>query len=89
MLKKILLQFEVSKMSKNYFPDKICCTEDLKCLFILLLRQFDPTIQSKQYLQDIIITNHLLLLFLENSNNTPSVLPPGFHRTSMSDHISQ
>lgn len=43
-------------------------TEDLKMLFILLLRQYNPNIQSKQYLQDLILTNHNFLLFLENSS---------------------
>lgn len=42
-------------------------TEDLRCLFVLLLRQFNPTIHSKQYLRDIIVTNHILLTFIENS----------------------
>ncbi|XP_075211688.1 timeless [Lycorma delicatula] len=69
--------------------NKICSTEDLKCLFVLLLRQFDPTIQSKQYLQDIIVTNHMLLIFLENSSKTSCIVPPTFHKTAMSDHISQ
>lgn len=61
----------------------IICTEDLKCLFILLLRHFDPTIQSKQYLQDIIITNHILLIFLENCSNSQKP------HTSMTEHIRQ
>lgn len=45
---------------------KIYETQDLKNLFLLLLRQYDPNIQSKQYLQDLIITNHNYLLFLDN-----------------------
>lgn len=45
---------------------RISETEDLKCLFLLLLRQYNPQIQSKQYLQDLILTNHNYLLFLDN-----------------------
>lgn len=41
-------------------------TEDLKNLFLLLLRHYNPNIQSKQYLQDLILTNHNCLLFLDN-----------------------
>lgn len=45
---------------------RISETEDLKCLFLLLLRHYNPEIQSKQYLQDLILTNHNYLLFLDN-----------------------
>lgn len=41
---------------------QIGVTEDLKQLFILLIRNYKPSIQSLQYLQDLIVTNHLLLL---------------------------
>lgn len=45
---------------------RISETDDLKCLFLLLLRHYNPEIQSKQYLQDLILTNHNYLLFLDN-----------------------
>ncbi|CAH2002672.1 unnamed protein product [Acanthoscelides obtectus] len=41
--------------------------EDLKMLFVLLLRQYNPRIQSRQYLQDLILTNHYFLIFLDNA----------------------
>lgn len=44
---------------------QICATEDLRCLFVLLLRCYNPTVQSRQYLQDLIVTNHILLLLLD------------------------
>ncbi|XP_022222457.2 protein timeless isoform X2 [Drosophila obscura] len=44
---------------------QIADTSDLHCLFVLLLRRFNPTIHSKQYLQDLIVTNHILLLVLD------------------------
>lgn len=45
---------------------RIAETNDLKYLFLLLLRQYNPEIQSKQYLQDLILTNHNYLLLLDN-----------------------
>uniref|UniRef100_A0A182K6R2 Timeless n=1 Tax=Anopheles christyi TaxID=43041 RepID=A0A182K6R2_9DIPT len=44
---------------------QISGTEDLRCLFVLLLRCYNPNIQSRQYLQDLIVTNHTLLLLLD------------------------
>lgn len=44
---------------------QICATEDLRCLFVLLLRCYNPGVQSRQYLQDLIVTNHILLLLLD------------------------
>ena len=40
---------------------------DLCLLFLLQLRHFDPSIQSRHYLCDIIKTNHVLLLTLERA----------------------
>ncbi|KAF4523326.1 hypothetical protein B566_EDAN011806 [Ephemera danica] len=40
-------------------------TSDLRNLFVLLLRHYNPGFQSKQYLQDLICTNHILLLSME------------------------
>nr|AVP27640.1 timeless [Laodelphax striatellus] len=65
--------------------EQISSTEELKYLFLLLLRNFDPTLQSKQYLQDVIVTNHNLLIFLENCNRPTK----SARRTSISDHIKQ
>ncbi|KAF5277705.1 hypothetical protein FQR65_LT03685 [Abscondita terminalis] len=44
---------------------QICEMKELRSLFLLLLRQYDPTFQNKQYLQDIIVTNHVYLLLLD------------------------
>lgn len=45
---------------------QIAATEDLKCLFILLIRKYSAAFQSKQYLQDLVVTNHMLLLLIDN-----------------------
>lgn len=44
---------------------QIASSQDLRNLFVLLLRKFNPSIQSKQYLQDVIVTNHQLLMLLD------------------------
>ncbi|XP_069692424.1 protein timeless isoform X2 [Periplaneta americana] len=64
---------------------QIGATEDLKCLFVLLIRQYNPSIQNKQYLQDLIVTNHILLLFLDNVTK----LPEYKGNTNLLEHIKQ
>ncbi|KAL1124145.1 hypothetical protein AAG570_001915, partial [Ranatra chinensis] len=61
---------------------QMCETEDLRCLFVLLLRQFTPTLQSKQYLQDVIVTNHMLLSFIETT-------APQSFSTTLHNHMKQ
>lgn len=56
--------------------------EHFRNLFLLLLRQYNPDLQSKQYLQDVIVTNHIYLLLLDNASN--SVLP-----TSIMEHMKE
>lgn len=63
-----LLQFQIS------------VTEDLKQLFILLIRNYKPSIQSKQYLQDLIVTNHILLLIPDSDQGA---------KTKLKKHIQQ
>lgn len=58
-------------------------TEDLKMLFVLLLRQYNPNIQSRQYLQDLILTNHNCLLFLDNNSTIHG------HTFNMAEHLKQ
>ncbi|XP_050510976.1 protein timeless isoform X1 [Diabrotica virgifera virgifera] len=55
--------------------------KDLKMLFVLLLRHYKVNLQSKQYLQDLILTNHNFFLFLDNASTTPK------HNLSMMDHL--
>ncbi|XP_074032694.1 timeless isoform X2 [Leptinotarsa decemlineata] len=57
--------------------------ENLKMLFVLLLRQYNPSIQSRQYLQDLILTNHNFLLFLENYSVVQN------HQCGLVDHLKQ
>jgi len=66
------LQIQISEMS------------DLRCLFVLLLRRFNPSIHSKQYLQDLVVTNHILLLILDNAAKFE-----GGQSIRLSEHITQ
>lgn len=59
---------------------QISVTEDLKQLFILLIRNYKPSIQSKQYLQDLIVTNHILLLIPDSDQGS---------KTKLKEHIRQ
>ncbi|EDW64700.2 protein timeless isoform X1 [Drosophila virilis] len=63
---------------------QISATTDLRCLFVLLLRRFNPSIHSKQYLQDLVVTNHILLLILDNAAKLE-----GGQTIGLSEHISQ
>ncbi|KAJ8726312.1 hypothetical protein PYW07_001010 [Mythimna separata] len=64
---------------------KMCETEELRSLLVLLLRHYNPKYHSKQYLQDVIVTNHILLMFLDG----PMKSPEYNGATNMVDHIRQ
>ncbi|XP_068151908.1 protein timeless [Drosophila tropicalis] len=66
------LQLQISEMS------------DLRCLFVLLLRRFNPSIHSKQYLQDLVVTNHILLIILDSAAKLE-----GGEAIKLSEHVSQ
>uniref|UniRef100_A0A182JH25 Timeless n=1 Tax=Anopheles atroparvus TaxID=41427 RepID=A0A182JH25_ANOAO len=59
--------------------------QDLKSLFVLLIRCYNPSIQSRQYLQDLIITNHKLLLMLDGARE----LTPEADPEDMLSHLKQ
>lgn len=60
-------------------------TENLRHLFVLLLRCYNPSLQSRQYLQDLVVTNHILLLLLDNVSKKDE---PGTE-AKMIEHIKQ
>ncbi|CAH0749022.1 unnamed protein product [Diatraea saccharalis] len=64
---------------------KMCETKELRSLLVLLLRHYNPKYHSKQYLQDLVVTNHILLTFLDNVMK----LPEYTGTTNMLDHIKQ
>lgn len=62
---------------------QISGTENLRNLFVMLLRCFNPSLQSRQYLQDVIVTNHILLLLLDNVSKMTN------KKCNMIEHITQ
>lgn len=65
---------------------KVAHTNNLRCMFVLLLRCYVPTIHNRQYLQDLVTTNHQLLLLLDDVAKTDM---RDFKEVSMVDHIKQ
>ncbi|XP_055915842.1 protein timeless isoform X3 [Eupeodes corollae] len=63
---------------------QISTSEDIRNLFVLLLRNFNPNLHTKQYLQDLIITNHMLLQILDGMTKSDANV-----NIKMIDHISQ
>lgn len=64
---------------------QIAATEDLKCLFVLLIRKFNATMQSKQYLQDLVVTNHMLLLLIDSVDK----LQENYDNKKIVEHLKQ
>lgn len=64
---------------------QISGTEDLKQLYVLLIRNYNPAIQSKQYLQDLIDTNHMLLLIPDGVDDSIDIK----EKTKLKEHIKQ
>ncbi|XP_073987080.1 timeless isoform X2 [Rhodnius prolixus] len=89
--KKIKHLNKEDKANLSKIQRQMSATEDLRCLFVLLLRQFNPNIHSKQYLQDVIVTNHLLLSFIESchSPNTAALLQTHMQQFVAVDMMTQ
>lgn len=92
-IREFLQALESYKRSSHLSPEdkdhinrlqmQISGTNDLRHLFVLLLRCYNPNLQSRQYLQDIIVTNHILLLLLDNVSKQTD------KKCNMQEHISQ
>jgi len=61
-------------------------TKEIRQLLLLLLRRFNPQIQSLQYLSDLIVCNHMLLMDLEQVSECEEYKGPKF---SMTNHVEQ
>lgn len=64
---------------------QISGTTDLQCLFVMLLRRYNPSTQTKQYLQDVIVTNHILLILFDEASKFTDYK----ENIKMLDHIEQ
>ncbi|XP_050675736.1 protein timeless-like [Leptidea sinapis] len=76
---------EEDRMSLLKLQVKMCETEELRSLLVLLLRHYNPNYHTKQYLQDLVITNHILLLLLDNVMKVSDYKGTG----TMADHLMQ
>ncbi|KAL3281157.1 hypothetical protein HHI36_004375 [Cryptolaemus montrouzieri] len=77
----------LSDEDRNYLLKlqlQIAETQELGSLFILLLRQYNFRLQSKQYLQDVILTNHNFLMFLDNASKGDNV-----PKISLMEHLKK
>lgn len=79
----ICLQDDVNYI--GFLQLQISATEDLKHLFILLIRNYNPKMQSRQYLQDLIVTNHILMLVPSGLTQQPDA--ERHHR--LKEHVEQ
>ncbi|CAB3249938.1 unnamed protein product [Arctia plantaginis] len=94
-LREIIQAIEVYKKFSHISKDdqealvnlqiKICETEELRSLLVLLLRYYNPKYNTKQYLQDLVVTNHILLMFLDGAIK----LPEYSGTTNILEHIGQ
>lgn len=76
------LQERVCKQLCHNLP----AARDIRQLFLLQLLQFNPDIQSRRYLCDVITANHLLLLILER---VPHEEPGGARDFNLHQHLNQ
>lgn len=81
----------LSQEDQDYIKDlrlKIANTQDLRSMFVLLIRCYNPFVHNQQYLLDLVITNHILLILLDDVAKSPCF--KGFPKdSSMIDHIRQ
>lgn len=82
MYQKMIHLSDDDRMGLVKLQNQITDMDDLKSLFLLLLRQYNPTIQSRQYLQDLILTNHNYLLFLDSATK-------GRQSFNLMEHLKQ
>ncbi|XP_063617783.1 protein timeless-like isoform X1 [Cydia splendana] len=75
----------VDKDALITLQNKMCETDELRLLLVLLLRHYNPKYHSKQYLQDLVVTNHILLTFLDSAMRNPNYTGS----TDIVEHIKQ
>ena len=68
------------KAQLNRIQVAVCSMRDLRQLFLLLIRHYNPSIQTRQYLNDLICANHVLLVLIENTDIGSNI---------MTSHLSQ
>lgn len=66
-INKVLFKLQNDKNHIQQLSIQISSTSDFHSLFLLLLRYYNPTLQNKQYLEDLVVSNHLLLVLLDDA----------------------
>ncbi|XP_076312496.1 protein timeless-like [Tachypleus tridentatus] len=64
---------------------KLVRMKDLRQLFLLLIRNYTHDVHTKQYLVDVITTNHSLFLLLEQAVNDEDI----YEKFDLLDHLHQ
>lgn len=81
----------LSQADKEYIRDlrlSVANIQDLRSMFVLLIRCYNPFVHKKQYLQELVITNHILLSLLDDVAKSPDFI--GFPKHALIiDHIRQ
>jgi len=63
-----------------------CYTREIRQLILLLLRRYKPVVQPIQYLSDLVVSNHILLMKLEEVKGCEEYIGPPF---DMTEHVRQ
>jgi timeless protein len=71
---------ETDKAELTRVQVAVCSMRDLRQLFLMLIRHYNPSIQTRQYLNDVICANHVMLVLIENTDIGSNV---------MTSHLSQ
>jgi timeless protein len=71
---------EKDKIKITKVQEAVCGMRELRQLFLLLIRRYNSSLQTRQYLNDIICGNHALLVMIENTKMDVEI---------MTAHLSQ
>lgn len=74
----------LSAEDKQYLRElrmKLATSKQFKSLFLLLLRQYNPRLQNIQYLEDLIVTNHILMMLLDSVKDMDGI--------NLTEHLQQ
>ena len=58
---------DIDKKKLRNIQIAVCGMRDLRQLFLLLIRRYNSSLQTRQYLTDAICGNHALLVMIENT----------------------
>merc|ERR1719491_1883711 len=80
---------EADKAQLNRIQIAVCSMRDLRQLFLLLIRHYNPAIQTRQYLNDVICANHVLLVLIENTDIGTNIMTSHLQQFATTEVMSQ